>query len=296
MKSIFALTVSLAILPVAAFAQSSLPRCSDEMPVIQNDNAFLDSEGYPLQAPISVQSLVVTTTDPCLDRYVFATDAGPVVAPDAEITYSGRWERIAFRRVAGSGESEEISYSAGFTVSTEVAREISGSLSLSATGGFKPLGVGGEVTVEGSIGYALAIANGTENSQDWEHTVSVNPGEEIVIWARRLTVHVEWTPSETYSFTNIFDSARRFIDETYFPTRIQEFMESPDISESAAAVIVEPIRILYVFDVPPTTGPDLMAHARALTEMGSFLTRYDETLTSEYQLPMRETYTVRYNF
>lgn len=286
-----------AVQATPALAQANLPRCSADMTAQPVPSPLLDGAGYPLQQAMAASTITITRTQPCLDRYVFMTDFGPVVAPDARIVYSGTWERIGQRRVARSGVADEFSYSSSLSISEETAHEINASLGVSAMAAFKPLGVGVEVTVEASVGYALTMASGTEAGQEWSHSVTVNPGEEVVLWARRLHVEVEWNPAEAYALgTDIFGVPLRFINETLLPARQQELMLSPDITPGQAERMVAAEAVVYRYNNPIQNALDATRHAVALGLMNEFLRVHPGPIRSSYELPARETYVVRYTF
>jgi hypothetical protein len=115
-----------------------------------------------------------------------------VLLPNASNKVQGNWKLIARQNNPRSArKSLSYSYGNSVEVSLEMSHEISAGLGVSATGGFKPFGVGAEVTVEASIGYAFTVATGEAKGQEWQATFEVEPGQLMQVWQR--TINVETT-------------------------------------------------------------------------------------------------------
>ncbi|MCA8986449.1 MAG: hypothetical protein KDA78_02330 [Planctomycetaceae bacterium] len=137
--------------------------------------------------------------DDLVDFYDQEIRRTPLRLPAATMTVRGDWKKIAERQNPSTAKHDRTFVMTNSqAVSQEMAHEISVGLAVSATAGVKPFGVGAEVTVETSVGYALTIANSKELGQEWSEDAIFEPGQFLQAWQRQVEVTVEFDPDQYF--------------------------------------------------------------------------------------------------
>lgn len=137
--------------------------------------------------------------DNLVDEYDREIKRTPLRLPWVKMTVRGDWTKIAERQNPPSAiRDRTFVMTNSQSVSQEMAHEISVGLAVSATAGVKPFGVGADVTVEASVGYALTIASGRELGQEWSEDAVFEPGQFLQAWQRQVEVTVEFDQDQYF--------------------------------------------------------------------------------------------------
>lgn len=175
------------------FARNAVKTKPD--PVAGSDDK-LNLDGYPLQVFHSETRIDATDTVYKDEVYLFPGNPKrgitPWKLPRSKVRYKGYWTRVYKNRVPKGGVAETLTYEQGYEVTKEQSDEFSAGLMVGFTAKASPFGIGGDATIEASLGYAHTISRGTSKSKSLAGEVTVRPGEQVEVWARRVDVEATW--------------------------------------------------------------------------------------------------------
>ncbi|MBV11607.1 MAG: hypothetical protein CMN21_20615 [Rubinisphaera sp.] len=113
-------------------------------------------------------------------------------------TIQGQWRLANKGRQGANQATSEIAVSSTKSVSKSQAFQLGAELSASTTVGFKPFGVGADVTLEASIGYAFSQQSGITNSRTWNPSFPFEFGQDIQVWQRVIRVTDSFDPARIF--------------------------------------------------------------------------------------------------
>ena len=284
-------------------AMATIPSCEDLGAIPSPSTDLLDG-GYPRQQFINQDEIVVYTSEPCTGAYVFPGvflngELGLLVE-DALFTFESTWKKVdVSKREPRTGVESEFEFSRSNEISTSIAAEMAIGFSVEATGGFKPLGVGGELTLGSSVEFSIALERGIANATEVSHSFPVRPGEEVQLWGRQINVTVEWAGDEYNlgkNFKDPFVMGQDFVRELYQPSLKHSFIVNNKMTEEAAEITVNGLVFPLIGNWPTQDEVELSFVTNGL----NFYNEWVEDdfpeggYTVSYKIPAKEIYPSRY--
>lgn len=147
---------------------------------------------YPTQSKHDTDILFVSVEEMEAEFYfpekkTLIFPKGSFYVEDAQVRTKGYWYKIDTHRTPASAkQAESFSVSNWIEDTMSVAHEASVGFSASATAAAKPFGIGAEITIEASIGYAITIANDHSKGMSSDSGAMVEPGYQCDAWGRRV--------------------------------------------------------------------------------------------------------------
>ncbi len=113
-------------------------------------------------------------------------------------TIEGQWLSAKKGRQGDNDSIGSIAVSSSKSISKSNTFQLGAELSTSTTVGFKPFGVGADVTMEASIGYAFSQSSAVTNSRTWNPSFPLELGQDVQIWQRVIRISDSFDPARIF--------------------------------------------------------------------------------------------------
>ncbi|GEM_PF-6883046 len=210
--------------------------------------------------------------------------------PQSKVKYDGIWKQVGKHMVPTNGNAQTFSHIRHEAVTKGVAHEASVGLEASVTAGAKPFGVGVEVTVSASVGYALTLSTETTFERESASSVCLEPGYGGQWWERELKVNAQVDASYFDKYPNTPQGWLQFYDDivrpSFKPMGVELAADKPDSDSDTLAKSLG-----YLYPRNQVTMPGTFAFTMVV---GALSILKKEGLSAEYTLPGAEIYLTRY--